>query len=269
MGPAPKLFRLARVYCSVLLFSRTSVNQSLLTMSGSLIQQQQTGFSDFQPTLLAIITWNDVGHYNFSNNLTNTFQSVLVTNGSSSFVMFCYSSLQWAEFQPKLAQNILLKYVIQTNNTDIEIIMWSLIFVILPYRALAGYATSSHSMIFSDSNPQALISTSNVNDLGVFLYNTNNAGTIAVVTVNTSRVSKQRGLNVVTRLESQLHRGNWRLILLVQNVTMDMSEFVETLLAAHKAGWRCAVRGHGVLCAMTFGIHQMPRWCASRQDSLK
>lgn len=63
------------------------------------------GLDDYVPTLLVIATWANVGHYNSSTDLTNSFQTVLITDGVNSFVMFLYSEIQWIEPDPKPPAN--------------------------------------------------------------------------------------------------------------------------------------------------------------------
>ena len=69
------------------------------------------GFSTYQPTLLMIATWVDVGYYNSSKDLTNTFQTVLVTDGVNSFVIFLYFKLQWTQPDPKPPADYSVRYV--------------------------------------------------------------------------------------------------------------------------------------------------------------
>lgn len=63
---------------------------------------------------MVIATWDDVGHYNSSTDLTNTFQAVLATDGTSSFVMFLYSEIQWTIPDPKPPASYSVRYKIYT-----------------------------------------------------------------------------------------------------------------------------------------------------------
>lgn len=89
---------------------RVSISSSLLVRSRDLIRQHYSNYSSYNPTLLVIVTWDSVGHYNFSTDLTNTFQAVLVTDGSASFVMFLYSELQWVQSMPKNSPTDIPRY---------------------------------------------------------------------------------------------------------------------------------------------------------------
>ena len=52
----------------------------------------------FVPTLAFIATWDAVSAFDGRfRNLNNTFQVVLATNGSLSFVGFVYRDIQWGE----------------------------------------------------------------------------------------------------------------------------------------------------------------------------
>lgn len=95
---------------NMLLFCRVSATPSLLNRSRDLIGQHYSGHSSYQPTSMVIVTWDSVGHYNSSTNLTNTFQAVLVTNGINSFVIFHYSELQWVESTPRNMPNDIPRY---------------------------------------------------------------------------------------------------------------------------------------------------------------
>ena len=78
---------------------RNTTDQELLY---DVSQQIRHFYADlnFVPTLSLIATWYRIGHYDFSTERTNTFQVVLITDGSYSFVIFLYSEIQW--IQPDL-----------------------------------------------------------------------------------------------------------------------------------------------------------------------
>lgn len=80
---------------------RVSVDPVLLERSKILIRKHYNASVNFEPQQLLIVTWERVGHYNSGSDLTNTFQTVLVTDGIHSFVIFQYSELQWIESEPK------------------------------------------------------------------------------------------------------------------------------------------------------------------------
>eukprot|EP00731_Ephydatia_muelleri_P021654 Em0014g245a len=54
-------------------------------------------YPDFKPTLVFIATWFQVGYYNAHSIPNNTYQAVLLTNGTLSFSIFIYppSGIQW------------------------------------------------------------------------------------------------------------------------------------------------------------------------------
>ncbi|XP_020896715.2 uncharacterized protein LOC110235594 [Exaiptasia diaphana] len=51
-------------------------------------------FSNFSAKLMVVVTWEKIP-FNVSENITNTFQSVLLTNGQHSFVRFSYRNFTW------------------------------------------------------------------------------------------------------------------------------------------------------------------------------
>ena len=82
-----------------LLFPRVTTDPYFLNDVNQLIGHFYADLN-FVPTLSLIATWYRIGHYDFSTERTNTFQVVLITDGSYSFVIFLYSEIQW--IQPDL-----------------------------------------------------------------------------------------------------------------------------------------------------------------------
>ena len=66
-------------------------NSSVFNQVGSDVRQHYSGYF---PSDVVLATWDSVGHYN-SSTLANTFQTAVTTNGTSSYIIFCYSSLNW------------------------------------------------------------------------------------------------------------------------------------------------------------------------------
>ena len=57
----------------------------------------RAGGFQFQPTLAFIVTWDGVPAFNRRfQGLTNTFQAILATDGTYSFVGVVYRNIQWA-----------------------------------------------------------------------------------------------------------------------------------------------------------------------------
>ena len=67
----------------------------------TLIRDHYTEYQSFQPSLLVIATWEDVGHYDSSSDQLNTFQTIVATDGSNSFVLFQYADVQWIQSEPR------------------------------------------------------------------------------------------------------------------------------------------------------------------------
>ena len=57
-------------------------------------QYPEVGF--FFPTLVFVATWDRVAQFGTGNSLFNTFQAVIASDGSRTFVRFTYGDIQWA-----------------------------------------------------------------------------------------------------------------------------------------------------------------------------
>ncbi len=77
--------------------SRNSTDSNLLMTIREEIRAKYSTNKDFEPTFVLVITWDRVGHYNLSTERKNSFQTILITNGNTSFVMFIYSMLSWTQ----------------------------------------------------------------------------------------------------------------------------------------------------------------------------
>lgn len=70
-----------------------------------MIREHYNASQSFEPSLLVIATWDSVGHYKSASEWTNTFQTLLVTDGLQSFVIFQYADLQWMQSEPKYPES--------------------------------------------------------------------------------------------------------------------------------------------------------------------
>ncbi|XP_033763976.1 sushi, nidogen and EGF-like domain-containing protein 1 isoform X2 [Pecten maximus] len=78
---------------------KLSSSQDLMNRAGTDIQSGFSDQNDFSPSLVFIVTWSEVPYFGASGDdllLRNTFQIVLTTDGTKSFVMFHYLKLDWA-----------------------------------------------------------------------------------------------------------------------------------------------------------------------------
>ena len=78
------------------MFYRETQDPRLLDRARNEIQMAFLG-KQFQPVLLFIATWDRVGYFNKHTEKVNTFQCVLMTDGTISFAMFLYADgeIQW------------------------------------------------------------------------------------------------------------------------------------------------------------------------------
>ncbi|XP_021368743.1 sushi, nidogen and EGF-like domain-containing protein 1 isoform X2 [Mizuhopecten yessoensis] len=74
-------------------------SSDLLTRAASDVQSAFSDQKHFNPSMVFIVTWHKVPYYGASgkySQLRNTFQIVLTTDGTKSFVMFHYLRLDWS-----------------------------------------------------------------------------------------------------------------------------------------------------------------------------
>jgi len=76
------------------IYYRESSNSTDLTQAKSDIVKVY--FNTFNPTRLYITTWYQVAAYGGTSTTFNTFQLVIVTNGSISFLVFNFEQMSWA-----------------------------------------------------------------------------------------------------------------------------------------------------------------------------
>jgi len=76
---------------------RDTADPSVLSRARSEISRAFVDHQDFSPVYAIIATWDHVGYYNQKIDKTNTFQSIMVTDGRQSFVIFLYADgeIQW------------------------------------------------------------------------------------------------------------------------------------------------------------------------------
>ena len=77
---------------------RTTQDASLLATLGSEIRGSFLGATSFNPTFAEVVTWDHVGYYSAKTDKLNTFQLVVVSDGSYSYSLFKYPSggINWA-----------------------------------------------------------------------------------------------------------------------------------------------------------------------------
>ena len=63
---------------------------------GVMSQYPEVGF--FFPSLVFVATWDRVARFNARDGLRNTFQAVIASDGSRTFVRFTYGDIQWGGF---------------------------------------------------------------------------------------------------------------------------------------------------------------------------
>ncbi|KAI0241926.1 Nidogen-2 [Lamellibrachia satsuma] len=84
-------------------YYRESQDPSLRKKAEDEIGEHFPDSAGFRPQSLFIATWDDVGYYSEQYDLTNTFQVVIASDETDSFVMFLYPSegITWIEGQGK------------------------------------------------------------------------------------------------------------------------------------------------------------------------
>ncbi|XP_038045830.1 uncharacterized protein LOC119720271 isoform X3 [Patiria miniata] len=77
---------------------RNISTQELFNWSETIVRQASSDYSRFSASSMFIATWNKVPFYGANaagREITNTFQAVLVTDGSLSFAIYNYEDIRW------------------------------------------------------------------------------------------------------------------------------------------------------------------------------
>lgn len=74
-------------------------NPSVLRRATDNVRRYFSNQDSFQATSLFIVTWFEVGYYNRRSDKTNTYQLIIINNGSNSFVELLYptNGIQWIQ----------------------------------------------------------------------------------------------------------------------------------------------------------------------------
>ncbi|XP_069687047.1 nidogen [Periplaneta americana] len=80
-------------------FYRETQDESLLQRASESVHQAFSYGADFEARSLFIATWEDVGYHDRGADKVNTFQVVVISDGSDSFVEFLYADngIQWIQ----------------------------------------------------------------------------------------------------------------------------------------------------------------------------
>ncbi|KAJ9588281.1 hypothetical protein L9F63_018354, partial [Diploptera punctata] len=80
-------------------YYRETQEESLLQRAAGSVHDAFSYADEFQPTSLFIATWEDVGYHNRGTDKVNTFQVVVSSDGSDSYVEFLYpeGGIQWIQ----------------------------------------------------------------------------------------------------------------------------------------------------------------------------
>lgn len=87
-------------------YYRQTQDENLLERASSDVKGHFQGYQDFKATSLFIATWEDVGYFPANNTKLNTFQIVLVSDGSDTFAIFNYldGGINWITSEGKLGE---------------------------------------------------------------------------------------------------------------------------------------------------------------------
>ena len=78
-------------------YRNVSDDETLRQAYSILIHNYTTSSSGFYPTSVFIATWSEVPQSFTVDQLYNTYQVVLMTDGETSYVCFLYEDIQWGE----------------------------------------------------------------------------------------------------------------------------------------------------------------------------
>ncbi|XP_048735670.2 sushi, nidogen and EGF-like domain-containing protein 1, partial [Ostrea edulis] len=81
------------------LWYRTTNDVTTLQRGASTVHSLFPDITQFTPTWMMVVTWDDVAAYSCSTtcNQRNTFQLILITNGIHSFAVFNYNKIIWTK----------------------------------------------------------------------------------------------------------------------------------------------------------------------------
>lgn len=83
-------------------YYRETADRSLRDKAAEYITRAFQTHAQFYPENLFIATWNEVGYYDSQNDKTNTFQTVIASDGRESFVLFLYpDAINWIQGEGK------------------------------------------------------------------------------------------------------------------------------------------------------------------------
>ncbi|XP_015604569.1 nidogen-2 isoform X3 [Cephus cinctus] len=75
----------------------------VLSRAGETVRRSFKDFQDFEPSHVFIVTWLDVGYYNEKSDHVNSYQVVISSNGTHSFVELLYpeGGIRWIQAIPQ------------------------------------------------------------------------------------------------------------------------------------------------------------------------
>jgi hypothetical protein len=78
------------------IYYRQDSNSTITELVQKAVAAEYPEAASFQPTLVFVATWDRVEPYGFdSRGLVNTFQVVVVSDGTWTFIRFSYGDIQW------------------------------------------------------------------------------------------------------------------------------------------------------------------------------
>ena len=78
-----------------LIYYRQVLDQFIVDLVRQEVVSQFPEVGFFFPSLVFVATWDRVAQYNARDGLRNTFQTIITSDGSRTFVGFTYGDIQW------------------------------------------------------------------------------------------------------------------------------------------------------------------------------
>ena len=81
------------------IYYRQDSNSTITELVQQAVASEYPEAASFQPSLVFVATWDRVESFRFSNRgRVNTFQVVVASDGTRTFVRFSYGDIQWGGF---------------------------------------------------------------------------------------------------------------------------------------------------------------------------
>ena len=79
------------------IFYRRDTDPNSINLANQAVRSLFPEFPEFDASLLFVATWDRVARFGEFTGLANTFQAVIASDGTNSFVRFTYGNIEWGD----------------------------------------------------------------------------------------------------------------------------------------------------------------------------